>query len=326
LNDVSGGREMPKLKSSLIVVFLLIAASSRAGVLLDRVVAVVNQEVITWSELYKSMESEASPQLKEMKDNEKRQVFMENEAFFLETLVGLKLQLQEARNLGVNVSEEELKDGIDNIKKKYSMTDSAFMDSLKKEGYTFEGYKRRLREQIMISKVVNMQIRSKILASDADVKKFIEENKEFSESGEGYRLSQIFFKKPKNDGEKSSVEEKAALVLKKLKEGIDFSDLAKQYSEDNSAASGGDLGLIKKSQMAREFAEALSVMKPGETSIPFWTSGGLHIIKLNEKSEARSPEQIKEEAKTAFINKTFMERYAAWMKGLREKAYIEIRL
>ena len=317
---------MLRIKSALVVIFLFIAASSQAGVLLDKVVAVVNQEVITWSELYKSMEADAAPQLKEMKDNERLQVFKENEASFLETLIGIKLQLQEARSLGVNVSDQELKEGIDNIKKKYSMTDSDFMDSLKKEGYTFEEYKKRLREQIMISKVVNLQIRSKILTSEADVKKSLDENKELSESGEGYKLSQIFFKKPKSDGEKSSIEEKAAVVLKKLKEGVNFTDLAKQYSEDSSASSGGDLGLIKKAQMAKEFAQALSVMKPGETSAPFWTSGGLHIIKLNEKIGARSPEQITEEAKTALINKTFMERYAAWMKGLREKAYIEIRL
>lgn len=317
---------MLRIKSSLVVIFLCIAASSQAGVLLDKVVAVVNQEVITWSELYKSMEADAVPQLKEMKDTERRQVFKESEASFLDTLIGVKLQLQEAKSLGVNVSDEELKEGIDNIKKKYSMTDSAFVDSLKKEGYTFEEYKKRLREQIMISKVVNLRIRSKILTSEADVKKFIEENKELSESGEGYKLSQIFFKKPKNDGEKGSVEEKAALVLKKLKEGVPFADLAKEYSEDTSAASGGDLGLVKKSQMAKEFAEALSVMKPGDTSAPFWTSGGLHIIKLNEKIGARSPGQITEEAKTALTNKIFMERYAVWMKGLREKAYIEIRL
>ncbi len=67
-------------------------------------------------------------------------------------------------------------------------------------------------------------------------------------------------------------------------------------------------------------------MKPGETSAPFWTSGGLHIIKLNEKIGVRSREQIMEDARTAFVNKVFVERYAIWMKGLREKAYIEIRL
>lgn len=317
---------MFKMKSSLVLIFIFITATSQAGVLLDRVVAVVNQEVITWSELYKSMESEAAPQLKEMKNSERLQVFKENEASFLDTLIGVKLQLQEAKSLGINVSDEELKDGIDNIKKKYSMTDSAFTDSLQKEGYTLEDYKKRLREQIMISKVVNMQVRNKILVTEADSKKFLEENKELSESGEGYRLSQIFFKKPKSDDEKKSIEEKSALVIKKLKEGSNFADLAREYSEDPSAQSGGDLGFIRKAQMAKEFAAALSGMKSGETSAPFWTKEGLHIIKLNEEIGLRGPEQIREDTKTALTNKIFMERYAAWMKSLREKAYIEIRL
>ncbi len=317
---------MLRVKSALVVIFVFIAMSSQATVLLDKVVAVVNQEVITWSELYRAMEADAAPQLKEMKENERRQVFKDNESSFLETLINVKLQLQEAKNLGISVTEEELKEGIDNIKKKYSMTDSAFMDSLKKEGYTFDEYKKRLREQIMISKVVNLQIRSKILASEADIKKFLDENKGFSESGEGYRLRQIFFKSPKNDSEKNQVEEKAATVIKKLKEGADFNDLARQYSEDASASSGGDLGLVRKSQIAREFVEAVSVMKPGEVSSPFWTAGGLHIVQLAEKIGPKSADEIKEEARTAVINKAFTERYNAWMKSLREKAFIEIRL
>jgi peptidyl-prolyl cis-trans isomerase SurA len=318
---------MLKIRSSLVVLFLVfIAASARASILLDKVVAVVNQEVITWSELYKSMEADAAPHVKEMKDNERRQIFKESEASFLETLINVKLQLQEARNLGVNVTDEEVKEGIDNIKKKYSMTDSAFMDSLKKEGYTFDEYKKRLREQIIISKVVNLQIRSKILVSERDVKRFIDENKEISEADEGYRISQIFFNKPKNDANRGIVEEKAATVLRKLKEGEGFGELAKQYSEDATAASGGDLGRIKKSQIAKEFAQAISIMKAGEVSAPFWTERGLHIIKLNEKIGVKSLDEIKEEVKTTLINKTFMERYNAWIKGLREKAYIEIRL
>lgn len=318
---------MLKIKSSLVVIFFVfIAIPSQASILLDKVAAVVNQEVITWSELYKSMEADAAPQLKEMKENERRQVFKESEASFLDNLINVKLQLQEARGLGISVTDEELKEGIDNIKKKYSMTDSAFMDSLKKEGYTLDEYKRRLREQIMISKIVNIQIRSKILASEGEINKFVEENKESFESGEGYRISQIFFKRPKDDREKGAVEEKAAAILRKLKEGMNFSDLARQYSEDPSAPSGGDLGLIKKGQIAKEFSEAVSTMKPGEVSSPFWTARGLHIIRLNEKIGAKSPNEIKEDAKTALINKTFTERYNAWIKSLREKSYIEIRL
>ena len=317
---------LKKTSSLAVIFFVLIAAPSQASIILDKVVAVVNQEVITWSELYKSMEADAAPQLKEMKENERRQIFKENETSFLESLINVKLQLQEARGLGVSVTDDELKEGIDNIKKKYSMTDSAFIDSLKKEGYTFDEYKKRLREQIMISKVVNIQIRSKIVAREGDIDKFMEENKELFESGEGYKISQIFFKLPKDDREKGVVEEKAATVLRKMKEGMNFSDLARQYSEDPSAPSGGDLGLLKKNQIAKEFSEALSVMKPGEVSSPFWTARGLHIIRLNEKIGAKSPSEIKEDAKTALINKTFTERYNAWIKSLREKSFIEIRL
>ncbi len=318
---------MLKKKSLLAIIFVVLAAvPSQASIILDKVVAVVNQEVITWSELYKSMEADAAPQLKEMKEGERRQIFKENETSFLESLINIRLQLQEARSMGVGVSDDELKEGIENIKKKYSMTDSAFIDSLKKEGYTFDEYKKRLREQIMISKVVNILIRSKIVAAEADINKFMEENKELFESGEGYRISQIFFKLPKDDKERGVVEEKAASVLKKIKEGMNFSDLARQYSEDSSAASGGDLGLLKKNQIAKEFSEALSGMNPGDVSNPFWTARGLHIIRLNEKIGAKGPNEIKEDAKTALINKTFTERYNAWIKSLREKSFIEIRL
>lgn len=317
---------MLRIKSILIVFFVVLASSSQASILLDRVVAVVNQEVITWSELYRSMESDAAPQVKEMKENERRQILKDNELSFLETLINVKLQLQEARNAGISVTDEEIKEGIDNIKKKYSMTESAFLDSLSKEGYTFDEYKKRLREQIMISKVVNLQIRSKIVASDADIKKFLDENNELSQSGAAYRLRQIFFKAPKNDADRNMVEEKAAAVLKKLKEGANFNDLAKQYSEDASASSGGDLGLVRKNQIAKEFIDAVSTMKPGEVSSPFWTAGGLHIIQLDEIIGPKSGDEIKEEARTAVISKTFSERYAVWIKGLREKSYIEIRL
>jgi peptidyl-prolyl cis-trans isomerase SurA len=318
---------MRGMKFALIVFFvLLLSVSSRAGILLDRVVAVVNQEVITWSELYRSMESDASPQVREMKDAEKRKVFKENEAAYLEALINLKLQLQEAKALGIDASDEEVKEGMENIKKKYGMDDSAFLDSLKKEGFTLDEYKRRLREQIVISKVVNQEIRNKIVVSEKDVKKYLEGNKELAGGGAAYQISQIFFKNPKNEGEKKAVEEKAAEVLRKLKEGQPFAELAKEYSEDPTGPSGGNLGLVKKSQMMKEFVSALEAMKPGDVSAPFWTEGGLHIIKLGEVVAPKDQKEIQEDASTAVTNKIFAERYDAWIKALREKAYIETRL
>jgi len=309
----------------IMICILFFSSRSHAAVLLDRVVAIVNQDVITWSELYKAMEADASPKVKELRDDEKRKIFKENEAFFLETLINVRLQLQEAKNLGIRVSDEELQEAIGNIQKKYSMSEAAFGESLKIEGFTYAEYKKRLREQIIISKLVNMEIRNKIVITDEDLNKFVAENKEILENTERYKISQILLKKQK-DTDNSKIEEKAGELLRKIEQGGSFSDLAQQYSEDPSAKAGGDLGLLKKSQLNKIFIDILSGMKPGDVSKPFWTESGLHIIKLESRAEAKNKDEAREEAKNILINKIYAERFNAWIKSLREKSFIEVKL
>ncbi|RPI34548.1 MAG: hypothetical protein EHM54_09440, partial [Nitrospiraceae bacterium] len=270
----------------IIVCVLLLSGRTNANVILDRVVAVVNQEVITWSELYKTMEADASPAVKELQKDEQRSIYKKNEAAFLETLINVKLQLQEARNAGIKVSDGELQEAIEGIKKKYSMSDSAFRDSLKAEGISYEEYRKRLRDQIIISKLVNMQIRSKIVITDEDINKFAAENKRVLENTESYKISQILLKKQK-DVESSKIEEKAGDLLRKLEQGESFADVARQYSEDPSSNAGGDLGFLKKSELNSDFLDVISKMKPGDISKPFWTASGLHIIKLESRTERK---------------------------------------
>jgi len=309
----------------IMICILFFSSRSHAAVLLDRVVAIVNQDVITWSELYKAMEADASPKVKELRDDEKRKIFKENETFFLETLINVRLQLQEAKNMGIRVSDEELQEAIGNIQKKYSMSEAAFGESLKIEGFTYAEYKKRLREQIIISKLVNMEIRNKIVITDEDLNKFVAENKEILENTERYKISQILLKKQK-DTDNSKIEEKAGELLRKIEQGGSFSDLAQQYSEDPSAKAGGDLGLLKKSQLNKIFIDILSGMKPGDVSKPFWTESGLHIIKLESRAEAKNKDEAREEAKNILINKIYAERFNAWIKSLREKSFIEVKL
>jgi peptidyl-prolyl cis-trans isomerase SurA len=312
-----------RLSSFILVSLLCLPTASHAAVLLDRVVAVVNQDVITWSELYKAMESDASPQVKELQEDERRKIYKQNEASFLESLIDVRLQLQEAKSVGITVGEEEIGDAIENIKKKYSMTDDMFKESLQKEGFSLEDYKKRLRDQIMISKIVNQQVRSKILVSDEEVKKFMRDS---AENSDGYRISQIFLTKPQHQEDRKKVEEKAAEILTKIHQGENFRDLARTYSEDPSASDGGDLGFIKKDQLLKEFAEAIAPLKVGEVSAPFWTERGLHIIKLDEKRDTKNQSELKDEAEKELTTKFFSQRYHAWVKSLREKAFIEIRL
>lgn len=318
---------MLRLKLNLVILFsLILSAMSHASILLDRVVAVVNKEVITWSELYKIMEFEASEQIKKLSEKERIKILKDNEATFLETLIDMRLQLQEAKGLGLEVTSEEITETIENIKKKYSMTHTDFIESLQKEGLTLEEYKKRLSDQILINKVVNYQIRNKIVVSDAEVKRYMDENKEIFSGSETYRLRQILFKRPEGNVDKKTVEEKALLVINKLKAGEDFSALATVYSEDPSGRLGGDLGFVNKDYLAKEFIEVLSGMKAGDFSMPFWTERGLHIIKLDEKVSAQNMDKVKEDVRRQLTEEQFSEKYKSWIKGLREKAFIEIRL
>ena len=309
----------------IIVCILLLSGRTNASVLLDRVVAVVNQEVITWSELYKTMEADASPAVKELQKDEQRRIYKKNEAAFLETLINVRLQLQEAGHVGIRVSDGELQEAIDGIKKKYAMSESAFSESLKGEGFSYDEYKKRLREQIIISKLVNIQIRNKIVITDEDIKKFVAENKKVMENTESYKISQILLKKQK-DVENSKIEEKAGDLLKKLEQGESFADLARQYSDDPSSNAGGELGFLKKSELNNDFLDVISKMQPGDISKPFWTASGLHIIKLESRTEVKGKDEMHEEARGMLTNKIFTEKYNAWIKSLREKSFIEVRL
>lgn len=305
---------------------VLFFSPASAAYLLDRVVAIVNQEVITWSELYRSMETDAMPGVRTLSEEERMKVFKENETGFLESLINIKLQLQEAKEYGIKVSDAELKEAIDNIKNKYKMSEIQFQESLKAEGYSFDEYKKRLREQIIISKLVNQQVRNKVLVTDQDIDAFIRDNKNFEGSGERYRIRQIFFKKPADAADRARIDELSRAVYDKIMQGQDFDALVREYSEGPNKNTGGDLGFIEKGSLAKEFSTALSEMRVGDVSKPFWTDAGIHIIKLEEKVGKKSPLESRDDAKNALNNKLFTERYNAWIKSLRERAFIDIRL
>jgi peptidyl-prolyl cis-trans isomerase SurA len=309
-----------------VLILCLIPKPSFSSVLLDRVVAVVNKEVITWSELYMMMEQEATEKIKSLSEEEKRKIFKENESMFLEKLIDLRLQLQEARRLEFSITPEEVDLAIENIKRKYSMSDSDLENHLKKEGMSLEEYKKRLSDQMLLTQLVNRQIRSKIVISEQELKDFMSANSEKYGIGDGFKIRQIFWKMPKDEAEKNLIEDKASAVIQRLEMGEDFSELARQNSEDLSAKSGGNLGFIRKDILAQEFIDVLSTMKQGDYSSPFWTEKGLHIIQLQEKLSIDDMTEMKETIRKQLADAKFLEQYKNWLKGLREKARIEVRL
>jgi len=317
-----GARKILYFSAAVVFACILFTGSAYASPLLDRVVAVVNKEVITWSELYKAMEFEVmSGEMKSVSDADRKKLFKENEAAFLEGMIDKKLQLQTARRLDIDAAREEIADAIEGIKKKYSMDDKEFQESLKKEGFTLDEYKKRLAEHIILSKVVGQQVRNKVVVTDEEVKQHMTKSTDTE-----YRVRQIFFRKPEKDADRNAVEARAEEVFQKVKGGEDFAMMALRYSEDPTGKAGGDLGFIKKEHLGKEFLDVLSQMSAGDVSRPFRTARGVHIIRLEEKVDARNMDEFKESVKKKLFEKKFNEEYRNWIRSLRERAFVEVRL
>ncbi len=311
---------------ALILIVLSVDASAYGPVLLDRIVAIVNKDVITWSELRNAMNVQLADQLKDLTPDEREKRLEAMEKPFLDEYINFKLQIQDAERLGIEVRPEEVTDAIESIKKKYSLDSDTFIKSLKAEGLTLDEYKKSLSEQILVSRLVTQEIRSKIVVSDREVSDYYEASKEKYQDVSGVRLRQIFFKAPQSPEQRASIEAKAKDIYERLKAGEDFATLAEKYSEDKSARFGGDLGMLKAGSLMKEIEDVASKLKVGEISKPFWSKAGLHIIKLEQRVEGGPLASVKEEIKKMLLEKKFKEKYDQWMNDLRKKAYIEVKL
>ncbi len=304
------------------ILFITLICQAEANkFFVDRVIAVVNREVITWSELYKYMEFISRDEIKNMTPDEKFKYFKKREEEFLERLIDTKLQMEEAERYGIFVAESEIDFAINDIKKKYNLTDKEFEENLKKEGMTLNDYKNMMKEQILIGRALNSLVRSKIIITEAEINSFISSHPELSCDEEGYYVSQIFIKMRENQNE---MKEKVNEAIKKLIEGESFSKVASQLSEDASAKTGGAIGLLKKSEISPELANVFSKMNVGQISEPMITVNGVYIFKLDGLCFKKGSEALKNHVRTLIEDEKFKKEYKLWGRSLRQRAYIEI--
>ena len=304
-----------------ILLFLPAVAYAEVPFVLDKVVAVVNNEVITWSELYQAMEFDYSSQISSLSADAKRKFLKDHESGYLNKMIDMTLQVQEAKKQKMSVSGKEVDSAINSIKKKYSMDDGAFAEALKSEGLTLKQYRKRLSDQILVSEVVTREVREKISVSGAQVASYIKSKDLTAGNLDTYKLAQIFFNTPEDPAQKQAIEKKADEALQKIRAGADFMTIAGKYSQSDP-----DIGVIKKDVLSTEMLAVISKMKIGDVSQPFWTGNGLYILKLEDESSGGSLVDLESDAKKELVEAKFEKNYQLWLKDLRERSYIEVRL
>jgi peptidyl-prolyl cis-trans isomerase SurA len=247
----------------------------------------------------------------------------------LNSLINKKLIEQKIRELDIKVTDEEVRQAIEDVKKTNNITQENLKEALEARGITFDEYKAQIKEQLERLRVISVEVRSKIQISEKEMREYYAANPEKFQVDEAFHARQIFFPIPPTatEEERKRITASAEKVLAELKGGADFAELAKKYSKDPSAAEGGDLGFLKKGELLPEFDEALVNLKPGQVSGLIRTLAGIHIVKLEElrQGKGRSFEAAKPEVEDLLYKKRSEERFNQWIDELRKNAAVEIK-
>jgi peptidyl-prolyl cis-trans isomerase SurA len=312
----------------------LFLPSCAIAALVDKVVAVVNDEVITLSEV----EEEATRMYQALAKESSGQALVNSLAEAREaTLNGLidrRLISQRAKLTNTTVTDDELAAALDTTRNRANLSPAEFKNKLERSGLTEELFKKQLREQVLQSKLVSYDVRAKIVVTEEMIRGYYNEHYSASAAqGSFYLLQMGFLVNPETTGPENLKEEKvktrkrAEQALELVRKGEEFKALAKKISDLPSAADGGDLGVLKLDDMAPVMRNAVASLKPGEVSGIVETSDGYQFFKvLSEKegsASASSYEPLKEEIREKLHEEKLKAAYSEWVKQLRESAYIQ---
>jgi peptidyl-prolyl cis-trans isomerase SurA len=301
--------------SLVLLLSISLEGPASGSVILDRVVAVVNNEIITLSDLQRE------ESLKKGNANT-------DERQLLEDMIDRKLQLDAAKRAGMDVTDKELADAIADIMKRNSLDTKKFEEALAKEGLTLEQYKTELREQMTLSRMVGKYVRAGIAVDEAEVRAYYDRNRASYTMPEEVRLRQIYFPLPDNatPDQIADTKSQALAECERAKKGEDFLQLVREHSQ-GAESPDGDLGFMERQNMQPEIEEAARELKAGEIAGPILCGGGFHIIRMEETRVQVKPfEKVKEEIMNTLYQQKMDNSYRSWLQSLRSDANIENRL
>lgn len=246
---------------------------------LDRILAVVNDDIIMQSELDTAMRTIAQ-QLEQQGRPVPPASVLERQV--LERLIIMRLQLQLANSTGIRVDDETLNRTIQNIAAQNGLTLSAFRDVLERDGFSFAKFREDVRNEIIISRLQQRQVINRISVSEQEVDNFLSNQETQGRQSAKYRLAHILLAVPEGASPEQIQEAraKAQQVYDELLAGADFAAKAAAVSAGQQALEGGDLGWREAGQIPTLFVDSVLKMKPGEISAPIRSPGGFHIVKL----------------------------------------------
>jgi peptidyl-prolyl cis-trans isomerase SurA len=277
------------MRTALLLALLLVALSARgAVVLVDRIVAVVNKEVITHTELAEAVAA-AERQLQRMNTPSPPRTVLERQV--LERLILDKAQLQLARETGLRVDEVQVDRAVERIADSNKMTLTDFRKALESDGIAFAAWRGDVRDQMLMSRLREREVDNKVIVSDGEVEMFLEHSKGAGATSE-YNVAHILVRVPEQ-ASPERIEEarrRAERALADVRSGAPFGQVAASYSDAPDALQGGALGWRSHDRLPELFANALAALSREEASGVLRSPAGFHILKLLDRRGATRAE------------------------------------
>lgn len=316
--------------AALCLLALLAAAPTAGARVIDRVVAVVNDDIITLSELEEAM-APILRQVDSIPDPLTRAQQREKQMRRgLDDLVGMKLVTQEADKRQISISDDEVSGHIEQVKRQQGWSDEQLNLYFTGQGISQADFQDQVRKQLLQRKVIMRVLGDRIRVSEGDVKEYYKTQMTQARTEFELEAAHILLKLPEDPSpvEVAAAKQKATELLARIQAGETFEDLAKQYSDGPSAANGGRLGTFRRGSLAPAFEEVAFNLPEGEVGGPVRTQFGFHIIKALKRNQLPLPgfEEVRGQVRMELTEKRRMEELKRWIDELKSKAYVELRL
>ncbi|KPK42201.1 MAG: hypothetical protein AMJ78_03330 [Omnitrophica WOR_2 bacterium SM23_29] len=289
----------------------------------NKIVAVVNEDVITQADLDIALAAVITEYRQSYSGDELAVKIEEARQEILNQMIEDRLILQEAKRYKIEVDEAEVEERLNDVRSRFS-SDSDFDDALNESGITFDILKNRYREQIMMGRLVNYEVREKVVVTPTEISEYYANHTdEFNSQGSAHLKNIVI----RFEGDDLLAKQKVDDIYRLINEGRDFSDVARQYSQGQNAQEGGELGFVEKGQMRKEFDDVVFNLEPGEVSPPIKTETGYYIFKVVEKkgSYLRSLPEVRTYIENLIFQEKAKKRYKEWMDKLRRNAFIQLK-
>jgi peptidyl-prolyl cis-trans isomerase SurA len=299
------------------------------AVVVDRIVAVVNDDLITLFDLNQNFRPyEANIKALGYAPEKERETLFKLRTDLLNQLIERKLSDQVVKKNNIEVSEQEIDTALERLKDARSLTDDDLRAGLARQGLTLEEYRKNLKQQLLRNKLVNREIKSKIVITEDDINDYYDAHREKFAGELSYHLWNIFIRTPEfaDDSTKRIALEKMEAVLTKLTQGQSFESFAVADPDSPMAPKGADLGLFKLDELSPELQKAVSGMKAGDFSPILKTDMGYQIIFVQKivETKSKSLAEVKSEIHEILYNEAVDNRFQKWLKDLRKRSHIKI--